>query len=90
MPRNGGDCRGSAERRRARKRELLAIFGDGETCPCVWCGCELTFATLEQDRIEAGGAYVIENLQPACRFCNASRGNRETPRTLRTVELVAA
>jgi hypothetical protein len=88
--RNGGDRRGSSYSRRARKHWLLATFGDGHTCECVWCGDELTFETVEQDRKDPNGPYRRENLQPACRFCNASRGNGDSPRTLRTVVLVAA
>ena len=34
---------------------------------------------VELDRIEAGGRYVAENLLPACRHCNASRGDAEIP-----------
>jgi hypothetical protein len=87
--RNGGDSRGNSYARRRRKCKLLTIFGDSATidtcnecnenhahkCKCVHCGTELTFTTLEQDRIVPGGKYVIENLQPACSRCNKARSN---------------
>jgi hypothetical protein len=74
--RNGGDKRGSAEDRRKRKRWLLVIFGDGTTAPCTHCGLELTYATLEQDRIIPGGSYARHNIQPSCAPCNILRGDR--------------
>lgn len=86
--RQGGDSRGNSYARRARKCKLLTIHGHshidtcnecGEIhahiCECVHCGTELTFTTLEQDRIVPGGKYVIENLQPACSVCNKRRSN---------------
>lgn len=86
--RNGGDSRGNSYTRRRRKCKLLAIYGNdhhhacnecGEShphkCNCVHCGGELTFTTLEQDRIVPGGRYVIENLQPSCTDCNKRRSN---------------
>jgi 5-methylcytosine-specific restriction endonuclease McrA len=73
--RHGGDGRGGAPARRASKRRLLEIFGDGERCGCVHCGCELTLATLTRDRCEPGGSYAIANLQPACGDCNRRRSN---------------
>lgn len=76
MARNGGDSRGSAERRRERKWELLAKYGDGSRCNCIHCGCELTFETCQQDRIIPGGPYTLANLQPSCGTCNKRRSNR--------------
>jgi hypothetical protein len=76
-PRSGGETRGSASDRRARKRWLLATFGDGETCPCFACGVTLTHITLTVDRIvpgALGGRYVRGNIRPACRRCNCSIG----------------
>lgn len=76
--RQGGDSRGSSYARRARKTWLLKRYGNGETCPCTWCGETLTFATLESDRIipgAAGGCYSRINCQPSCRHCNAQRGD---------------
>jgi len=42
---------------------------------CVHCGCELTYATLEADRIVPGGSYARVNVQASCRSCNIARGN---------------
>ena len=75
--RAGGEKRGNAADRRRRKYNLLAHHGDGTTAPCAWCGDALTFDTVEADRVvcgDVGGRYVMVNLIPACRFCNASRG----------------
>lgn len=74
--RSGGDRRGNTRNRAARKLWLLGTFGDGVTCDCAHCGRELTYDTVEADRIVPGGSYRRENLQPACRHCNASRGAR--------------
>jgi hypothetical protein len=57
---------------------MLAEFGDGIKCDCVHCGCELSFQTVEADRIVPGahgGTYRRDNIQPSCRKCNASRGH---------------
>ena len=76
---NGGD-RGSAAARRSRKGYLLTVWGDGETCACIYgCGTVLSFATVEADRIipgTSGGSYRRENVIPACRQCNSRRGDR--------------
>ncbi len=71
--RAGGDKRGNAAQRRARKGYLLTLWGDGETCPCIYCGYSLVSATLEADRIIAGGSYARTNVIPACRSCNVAR-----------------
>jgi hypothetical protein len=73
--RPGGDKRGNAAARRARKRFLLATFGNGTICPCAYSGCTvmLTFETVEADRIIAGDSYRRESVIPACRECNVKR-----------------
>ena|SRR3982750_1113912 len=74
--RPGGDLRGNAAARRARKGYLLILWGNGEFCPCSYCGHCLTSATLEVDRIipgSLGGSYRRENIIPACRSCNVAR-----------------
>jgi hypothetical protein len=73
--RPGGEKRGNSTDRRRRKFWMLARWGDGETCPCVHCGDELTYATVEADRIIPGGPYRRENVQPACRDCNRDRSD---------------
>jgi hypothetical protein len=75
-PRPGGERRGSASDRRARKVWMLFTWGDGESCRCVHCGKRLCFETVESDRIVPGGSYRRDNIQPACRRCNAARSNR--------------
>jgi len=91
--RPGGDQRGNAAARRARKGYLLTLWGDGSTVPCIYCGHSLVSATLEADRIIAGscgGSYRRENIIPACRSCNASRGDRSiwsfSPRVARRLK----
>jgi hypothetical protein len=72
--RAGGDLRGNSATRRARKGYLLTLWGNGETCSCIYgCGRVLDFATVEADRIIAGGSYRRENVIPACRACNVAR-----------------
>jgi 5-methylcytosine-specific restriction endonuclease McrA len=76
--RPGGELRGNCKDRAARTRRLLREFGDGATCPCVYCGRELTAATLTQDKIytaDQGGRYVFANLLPACITCNQRRSD---------------
>lgn len=73
--RPGGEKRGSAADRRARKLWMLATWGTGKTCPCVHCGKRLNYETVEADRIVPGGSYRRENVQPACRACNLARSN---------------
>lgn len=75
-PRAGGDKRGNAAQRRARKEWMLNHFGNGDSCPCSYCGTELGFATVEADRIIAGGTYARTNVIPACRTCNSARGDK--------------
>jgi hypothetical protein len=40
----------------------------------VFCEKLLVVETLEADRIEAGGSYRHENIQPTCGGCNKRRG----------------
>lgn len=78
---SNSNVRGSAESRRRRKRYLLDTFGDGESAPCSFEGCEvvLTFETITVDRILMGvdgGSYRRDNIRPACMFHNASEGSK--------------
>ena len=73
--RKGGDARGSSYDRRRRKTWMLTEFGDGTHVDCVHCGSQLTFETLEADRIIPGLSYASYNVQPSCRRCNAQRSN---------------
>jgi hypothetical protein len=69
--RRGGDRRGSNTTRFVRRMWLLSTYGDGETAPCSFCEIDLDLGSVEADRIEHGGPYRRENVQPACRTCNA-------------------
>lgn len=80
--RPGGERRGNSYERRARKVWLLASFDRDlgpDRCRC-WldlspgCLVELTFATVTADRIEPGGSYRHENIQPACAPCQNVQG----------------
>lgn len=73
--RHGGEKRGNSYARRARKMWMLATWGDGEKCPCVFCGRIVDFETVEADRIIPGGSYRRENVQPACKPCNLSKSD---------------
>ena len=73
--RNGGDKRGKAADRRRRRVWLLAMFGNHVEAPCTHCGCPLTLATMEVDRIVPGGSYARHNIQPSCANCNLLRGD---------------
>lgn len=46
-------------------------------CRCVMCGIEIDAAQIQKDHIipiYQGGSDGIENIQPLCRPCNASKG----------------
>lgn len=51
---------------------------------CAYCG--VTTAPLQRDcvlPISRGGRYTLLNIAPACRSCNASKGNLEVTTWLR-------
>lgn len=69
---------GNTHNRAKRREALLNEFGDGKTCPCVYCGIRVGEGTLEQDKIyttSEGGRYRVANLVPSCASCNRSRGD---------------
>jgi hypothetical protein len=71
---------GNSSDRRKRREKLLAEFGDGKVCPCVYCGEVIGdhTDTLEQDKIQTtaeGGRYRLNNLVPACKPCNNRRSD---------------
>lgn len=71
------NARGSSYDRAARRRFLLAQFGDGTTAPCYRCMVPLTDATITVDRIVPGvlgGRYIRTNIRPACSPCNSETG----------------
>jgi 5-methylcytosine-specific restriction endonuclease McrA len=80
--RAGGDRRGSNRNRRQRKVWLLATFDpdlgpDKARCALrlsAACAEVVTFGTVTADRIDPGGTYRRENVQPACRPCQNTQG----------------
>lgn len=81
--RAGGDRRGNNESRRRRRRWLLETFdqdlGDGVArCHLQLAGdrCHIFVdeRTLTVDRIDPGGTYRRENIQPACQPCQTDQG----------------
>lgn len=73
---NGGDPRGNSSNRRARKLWLLKTFGIGTHAPCVHCGEQQTYETMQVDRIIEGGTYRRENVQVSCPTCNHHRSSK--------------
>lgn len=72
-------------RRRARLAEVEVALTNSEWLEivefhggkCVYCGC--VPETLEMDHvvpISKGGGHTKENVVPACKPCNSSKGNR--------------
>jgi hypothetical protein len=58
---------------------MVVAYGDVATLtvPCVWCGrtLDMVAGEVERDRVRPGGAYTLDNVAPACRPCNADRGD---------------
>lgn len=84
------DLVGNNKDRAKRRAALLQEFGDGKTCPCVYCGCKLYEKTLEQDKIITtahGGRYRLPNLVPACSYCNKHRSDMLFGDALKKVEV---
>lgn len=64
-------------------QSLLEAWG-----ACAYCGA--TSASLQRDTVLAisrGGSYTLANVVPACRSCNASKGNDEVTGWLRRKRL---
>ena len=80
--RAGGDRRGSSRNRAARRRWMLATFDpdlgpDRARCQLGLsdaCVGILDIHSVTADRIEPGGTYRRENVQPACRPCQNRQG----------------
>ncbi len=55
---------------------------------CAYCG--VTDAALQKDCVQPlsrGGRYSLANVVPACRSCNASKGNEEVTHWMRRKRL---
>lgn len=80
--RRGGDRRGSAKSRRARKVWMLATFDpdlgpDQARCRLVLsdrCLGILDHSTITPDRLVLGSGYDRAGIQPACRNCQNVQG----------------
>lgn len=69
---------GNTKDRAKRRQHLYDEFGDGKTCPCIYCGIKVGEGTLEQDKIYTtaeGGKYNTKNVVPSCSECNKKRGD---------------
>lgn len=69
---------GNSTDRKKRRQKLYDEFGDGSTCPCIYCGIRVGEGTLEQDKIlttAQGGRYRMPNLVPSCSSCNKARSD---------------
>lgn len=67
---------------RLRQAAWYSWGGKHAAVECVWCRRPLTFATMTLEHLvpkSRGGTDRLDNLAPACRPCNWSRGNKSTP-----------
>lgn len=82
---NLNKLRDNEQRRRTRAKGLVATLTGSQWAGilkayryrCAYCGKHV--GKLTQDHvipIVAGGAYSVENIVPACRACNSSKGPR--------------
>lgn len=60
-------------------REVMALTGGR----CVYCGERRELTKDHQRPLEHGGTYEADNIVPACRSCNASKGTRDVESWLR-------
>jgi hypothetical protein len=80
--RPGGDRRGSTRNRAQRRRWLLATFDVDLGPERARCALQLSERclvivdadTLTADRIDPGGSYRHDNIQPACARCQNLQG----------------
>lgn len=80
--RPGGEKRGNSRDRARRRRWLLESFDTDLGPDLARCHLELSDRcrgtvdrhTLSVDRIEPGGSYAHENIQPACTPCQTTQG----------------
>jgi 5-methylcytosine-specific restriction endonuclease McrA len=73
------------QRRRARKRNASGSFTFEEwrtLCErhgplCFYCGHKRKLTADHVAPLSRGGAHVVENIVPACKSCNSSKGNKD-------------
>lgn len=77
--RPGGEHRGNSTDRANRRAWITSskagFGGTGTEVPCVHCGNWVSKPEVHIDRMEPGGSYRHENIQPACPDCNTERSN---------------
>lgn len=86
----------AAKARYAKRRAVRMKRADNDLTPSQWAaikaawgGCAYCGAgegVLQKDCVlplSRGGRYTVENVVPACRSCNASKGNEEVTHWLR-------
>lgn len=81
---------GNSVGRAIRRKALYKEFGDGVTCPCVYCGVRVGEGTLEQDKIKTtaeGGRYRMPNLIPSCSGCNKVRSDMKFDDAIASVKI---
>jgi hypothetical protein len=85
--RSGGELgRGNNQIRASRKKKMLKEWGSGSNAPCVYCGANLNYKTLEMEKLVPEIGYdTFENLAPACRGCNASMHSKTFMEKIRMV-----
>ncbi len=80
---------GNSTDRRRRREKIMREFGDGVSCPCIYCGVVLRGdGDLEQDKMYTtaeGGRYRMSNLIPSCTDCNKRRSDMTFPEAMETV-----
>jgi len=89
MARAGGEIRGSAADRRARRAKLIRVYGDGCKVACVHCDAMVDDAGMEVDKIipgSQGGRYVWANILPSCMHCNRQRSDKTTVTEIRRLQ----
>jgi 5-methylcytosine-specific restriction endonuclease McrA len=87
--RAGGEIRGSAADRRARRIKLICTYGNGTRVQCVHCLTWVDDAGMEVDKIipgSQGGRYVWANILPSCIACNRSRSDKTTVAEIRKLQ----
>ncbi|MCY6372437.1 HNH endonuclease [Clostridium ganghwense] len=73
------------QRRRARKKELLATLNDKQweqikryfNNRCAYCGKEAPLTQEHFIPLSKGGEYTINNIIPSCTSCNCSKKDRD-------------
>lgn len=71
--------RGGSDDRRRRRQWLVEHYGDGEFVACYLqhhpkCQYVLDVDTVSVDRLNPGGSYGRDNIQPACSPCQSWQG----------------